>query len=56
MQTFRIRHPRMFLSGVQVRIRLDSRLKRAGMTDVGSPIDLTEQAAENKPLEIHPTH
>jgi hypothetical protein len=26
------RHPRMFLSGVQIRTRLDSRLKRAGMT------------------------
>ena len=29
------RHPRMFLSGVQFRIRLDSRLKHAGMTDFG---------------------
>ena len=25
----------MFLSGVQIRIRLDSRLKHAGMTDFG---------------------
>ena len=25
-------HPRMFLSGVQVRVRLDSRYKHAGMT------------------------
>jgi len=41
----------MFLSGVQVRICLDSRLKHAEMTDVGSPIDLTQQAAENEPVE-----
>jgi hypothetical protein len=35
--------------GVQVRIRLDSRLKHAGMTDFGLPIYLTQQAAENEP-------
>ena len=29
------RHPRMFLSGVQFRTRLDSRLRHAGMTDFG---------------------
>ena len=28
----------MFLSGVQIRIRLDSRLKHAGMTDFGLAI------------------
>ncbi len=27
--------PRVFFSGVQLRTRLDSRLKRAGMTDFG---------------------
>jgi hypothetical protein len=32
------RHPRMFLSGVQFRTRLDSRLKHAGMTDFGKEI------------------
>src|SRR4026208_2436259 len=42
----------MFVSGVQLRIRLDSRLKHAGMTDLGSPIDLTQQAAGNEPVEI----
>jgi hypothetical protein len=42
----------MFLSGVQIRIRLDSRLKHAGMTDVGSQIDLTQQAARNEPVGI----
>jgi hypothetical protein len=31
-----MRHPRMFLSGVEVRIRLDSRLKHAEMTDSGA--------------------
>jgi hypothetical protein len=39
----------MFLSGVQIRIRLDSRLKRAGMMDFGLPIYLTQHAAENEP-------
>jgi hypothetical protein len=28
----------MFLSGIQIRIRLDSRLKHAGMTDFGLAI------------------
>ena len=42
----------MFLSGVQVWIRLDSRLKHAGMTDVGAPIDLMQQAAGNEPVKI----
>ncbi len=42
------RHPRMLLSGVQIRIRLDSRLKRVGMTD----FYLTQQAAGNEPLAI----
>ena len=46
------RHPRMFLSGVQVRTRLDSRLKHAGMTDFGWAIYLTQQAAGNEPSEI----
>jgi hypothetical protein len=40
----------MFLSGVQFRIRLDSRLKHAGMTDFG--FSLTQQAAGNRPTEI----
>jgi len=51
-ERFRFRHPRMFLSGVQIRIRLDSRLKHVGMTDVGSPIDLTQQAVGNEPVAI----
>jgi hypothetical protein len=56
-ERFRFRHPRMFLSGVQIRIRLwrdesNLRLKHAGMTDVGSPTDLTQQAAGNEPVEI----
>jgi hypothetical protein len=37
----------MFLSGVQFRIRLDSRLKHAGMTVFGKKINLTQQAAGN---------
>ena len=37
----------MFLSGVQFRIRLDSRLKHAGMTIFGKEISLTQQAAGN---------
>ena len=40
----------MLLSGVQIRIRLDSRLKHAGMTDFGWAIYLTQQAAGNEPL------
>jgi hypothetical protein len=32
-------HPRMFLSGVQFRIRLDSRLKHAGMTVFRNQLD-----------------
>jgi hypothetical protein len=35
----------MLLSGVQFRIRLDSRLKRAGMTDFGLAIAPTQEAA-----------
>ena len=42
----------MFLSGVQFRFRLDSRLKHAGMTDLGLLIYFTEQAAGNEPVEI----
>ena len=42
----------MFLSGVQFRTRLDSRLKHAGMTDFGEAIYLTQQAAGNRPTEI----
>ena len=38
----------MFLSGVQDRIRLDSRLKHAGMTDLGLVQSWTQQAAENE--------
>ena len=37
------RHPRMFLSGVQFRTRLDSRLKHAGMTVFGKEIRLTSE-------------
>jgi hypothetical protein len=43
----------MFLSGVQIRIRLDSRLKHAGMTDFDLAICLTQQAAGNEPSAIH---
>ena len=46
------RHPRMFLSGVQIRIRLDSRLKHAGMTDFDLAICLTQQATGNEPSAI----
>ena len=42
----------MFLSGVQLRTRLDSRLKHAGMTDFGLAIYLTQQAAGNEPAVI----
>jgi len=42
----------MFLSGVQFRTRLDSRLKHAGMTDFGKTIYLTQQAAGNQPTNI----
>jgi hypothetical protein len=38
----------MFLSGVQVRTRLDSRLKHAGMTDFALVISQTQQAAGNR--------
>jgi len=41
------RHPRIFLSGVQFRFRLDSRLKHAGMTVFGKEISLSQQAAVN---------
>jgi hypothetical protein len=46
------RHPRMFLSGVQIWIRLDSRLKHAGMTDFDLAICFTQQAAGNEPSAI----
>jgi hypothetical protein len=39
----------MLLSGVQFRIRLDSRLKRAGMTDSRLAIAQRREAAENEP-------
>jgi hypothetical protein len=42
----------MFLSGIQIRIRLDSRLKHAGMTDFDLAICLTQQAAGNEPSAI----
>jgi len=42
----------MFLSGVQFRTRLDSRLKHAGMPDFGWAIYLTQQAAGNRPTQI----
>jgi hypothetical protein len=45
--TFQSCHPRMFLSGVQFPIRLDSRLKHAGMTGFGNEISLTQQGAGN---------
>jgi hypothetical protein len=35
--------PEMYLSGVQFRACLDSRLKHAGMTDFGEAIHLTRQ-------------
>jgi hypothetical protein len=44
----------MFLSGVQFGIRLDSRLKHAGMTVFGKKISLTQQAAGNRPAVIEP--
>jgi hypothetical protein len=37
----------MFLSGVQFRFRLDSRLKHAGMTVFGKENSLSQQAAGN---------
>ncbi len=40
------RHPRMFVSGVQLRARLDSRLKHAGMTDSGEPIQFFRTLVE----------
>jgi hypothetical protein len=40
----------MFLSGVQFRSRLDSRLKHAGMTAFGTEIGLTHKLRE-KALE-----
>ena len=43
----------MFLSGVQIRIRLDSRLKRTGITDLGLATYLTQQAARNKPTGLN---
>jgi hypothetical protein len=42
----------MFLSGVQSGFRLDSRLKHAGMTDLGWGIYFTQQAAANRPTQI----
>ena len=36
-------HPRMFLSGVQFRTYLDSRLNHTGMTDFGSVIDVASR-------------
>jgi len=42
------RHPRMSLSGVQFRIRLDSRLKHAGMTDFGLAL-ATQQDMRKEP-------
>jgi hypothetical protein len=43
------RHARMFLSGVQIRTRLDSRSKHAGMTDLGLAIYLKQRAVGNEP-------
>jgi len=45
----------MFLSGVQFRIRLDSRLKHAGMTDFELAINATQQVAENRIPDIEIT-
>ena len=42
----------MFLSGVRIRSRLDSRLKHAGMTEFGLAIRLTQQAVRHEPLAI----
>jgi hypothetical protein len=42
----------MFLSGVQFRTHLDSRLKHVGMTNFGLVIYLTQQAAGNQPTGI----
>ena len=47
--------PECFYRGVQFRFRLDSRLKHAGMTDLGLLIYFTEQAAGNEPVEIQNT-
>ena len=44
------RHPPMFLSAVQIRIRLDPRLKLAGMTDIGLAATDTRETAANEPL------
>jgi len=43
--------PECFYRG-SILIRLDSRLKHAGMTDFGNTISLTQQAAGNRPTEI----
>ena len=41
--------PNIFIRN-PIRIRLDSRLKHAGMTDFGLAIYLTQQDAVNEPL------
>ncbi len=38
----------MLLSGIQFRIHLNSRLKRAGMTDFGLAFEQTQEAAGNE--------
>jgi len=38
--------PEVFIGGL-VRIRLDSRLRHAGMTEFGEALSLTQQAAGN---------
>jgi hypothetical protein len=37
---------------VQFRIRLESRLKHAGMTDFGSAINVTQKAEQDRSPEI----
>ena len=46
------RQPRVFLTGVENRIRLDSGLKHAAMTDFDLAICFTQQAAGNEPSTI----
>jgi len=55
MQTIPIPSPPNVFIEVRIRIRLDSRLKRAGMTDFGLAIFSTQQAIGNESVEIQPS-
>ena len=49
------RHPRMFLSGVQSRTRLDSRLKHAGMTEFRLAINFWQRCIPSVYLVLRVT-